>query len=138
MRFTLFFNMQLKFGRGRDFTCMTFGKCPYYIEHVPEQMPFALYQQCLPPIFFLHRTVASFGFHFILKLHLQNHFHFFMTCSILLYKRKMVTETRLFVLNHIILIRKCFFTSAYFSPFDLKSLLNQALSSLKVKFCFCD
>ena len=43
-----------------------------------------------------------------------------------------------FVLNHVILIRKCFFTSAYFSPFDLKSLLNQKLSSLKAKFCFCD
>ena len=43
-----------------------------------------------------------------------------------------------FVLNHIILVRKCFFTSACFSPFDLKSLLNQKLSSLKAKFCFCD
>ena len=43
-----------------------------------------------------------------------------------------------FVLNHIILIRKCFFTSAYFSPFDLKSSLNQKLSSLKAKVCFCD
>ena len=31
-----FFNMQLKSGRGRGFTCMTFGKCPHYIEHVPE------------------------------------------------------------------------------------------------------
>ena len=26
----------------------------------------------------------------------------------------------------------------YFSPFDLKSLLNQKLSNLKAKFCFCD
>ena len=34
-----------------------------------------------------------------------------------------------FVLNHIILIIKCFFTSAYFSPFDLKSLLNQKFSN---------
>ena len=42
-----------------------------------------------------------------------------------------------FVLNHI-LIRKCFFASVYFFPFDLKSLLNQKLSSLKAKFCFCD
>ena len=33
---SLFFNMQLKLGRGRDFNCMTFGKCPYYIEYVPE------------------------------------------------------------------------------------------------------
>ena len=36
-------------------------------------------------------------------------------------------QSYLFVLNHIILIRKCFFTSAYFSPFDLKSILNQKL-----------
>ena len=43
-----------------------------------------------------------------------------------------------FVLNHIILIRKCFFTSAYFSPFDLKSSLNQKLSSLKAKVFVID
>ena len=43
-----------------------------------------------------------------------------------------------FVLNRIILIRKCFFTSAYFSPFDLKSSLNHKLSSLRAKVCFCD
>ena len=42
-----------------------------------------------------------------------------------------------FVLNHIILIRKYFFESTYFSQFNLKSLLNQKLSSLKGKFCFC-
>ena len=30
--------MQLKSGKGRGFTSITFGKCPYYIEHVPEQM----------------------------------------------------------------------------------------------------
>ena len=36
-----------------------------------------------------------------------------------------------FALNHIMLTRKCFFTSAYFSPFDLKGSLNQKLSSLK-------
>ena len=30
------------------------------------------------------------------------------------------------------------FTSAYFSPFNLKSLLNQKLSSSKTKFCFWD
>ena len=35
MQFTLF-NMQLKSGRGRGFTCMMFGKCPYYNEHFPE------------------------------------------------------------------------------------------------------
>ena len=28
--------IQLKSGRDRDFTCMTFGKRPYYIEHVSE------------------------------------------------------------------------------------------------------
>ena len=39
---------------------------------------------------------------------------------------------------HIILLRKCFFTSAYFSPFDLRNLLTQKLSSLKAKFYFCD
>ena len=44
----------------------------------------------------------------------------------------------LFAFSHIILIRKCFFTSTYFSPFDLKSLLSHKLSSLKAKFCFCD
>ena len=42
-----------------------------------------------------------------------------------------------FVLNHIILIRKCFLTSAYFFPFNMKSLFYQKLSSLKTKFCFC-
>ena len=42
MQFTLFFNMQLKSGRGRGFTCMTFRKCPYYNEHVTEKMPFLL------------------------------------------------------------------------------------------------
>ena len=31
-----FFNMQLKSGTGRGFTCMTFGKCPHFIEHVLE------------------------------------------------------------------------------------------------------
>ena len=36
MQFTLSFNMQPKSGRGSGFTCMTFGKCSYYIEHVPE------------------------------------------------------------------------------------------------------
>ena len=41
-------------------------------------------------------------------------------------------------MNHIILIRKCYFIAAYFSPFDLKSFLNQKLSSLKAKFCFYD
>ena len=25
--------MQLKLGRGRGFSCMAFGKCPYYIKH---------------------------------------------------------------------------------------------------------
>ena len=32
----MFSNMQLKSERGRGFTSMTFGKCSYYIEHVPE------------------------------------------------------------------------------------------------------
>ena len=31
-----FFNTQLKSERGRSFTCMTFGKCLYYNEHVSE------------------------------------------------------------------------------------------------------
>ena len=50
----------------------------------------------------------------------------------------MAMETRLFifVLNHIMLIKKCLFTSACFSPFNLKILPNQKLSSLKVKFVF--
>ena len=43
-----------------------------------------------------------------------------------------------FVLNHLILIRKYFFTPAYFSSFDLESSLNQKLSSLRAKACFCD
>ena len=43
----------------------------------------------------------------------------------------MAMKTRLFIL-----IRKHFFTSAYFSPFNPKSLLNQKLSSLKAKFGF--
>ena len=29
-------NTQLKSERGRSFTCMTFGKCLYYNEHVSE------------------------------------------------------------------------------------------------------
>ena len=33
---------------------------------------------------------------------------------------------------------KLFLYIAYFSPFNLKSLLNQKLSSLKAEFCFCD
>ena len=37
-----------------------------------------------------------------------------------------------------ILVRKCFQTPAYFSSFDLKSSLNQKLSSLKAKVYFCD
>ena len=36
MQFTLFINMQLKSLRGKGFICVTFGKCPYYIEHVLE------------------------------------------------------------------------------------------------------
>ena len=43
-----------------------------------------------------------------------------------------------FVWNHIILIIKYFFTSAFFSPFDLKSSLNRKMSSLRAKVCFCD
>ena len=35
-------------------------------------------------------------------------------------------------------MRKCFFTSDYFSPFDPKSSFNQKLPSLKPKVCFCD
>ena len=53
-------------------------------------------------------------------------------------KRKWQDKVICFVLNDIILIKRHFFTSAYFSPFDLKSLLNQKLSSLKAKFCFRD
>ena len=34
--------------------------------------------------------------------------------------------------------KKIFFTSAYFSPFNLKSSLNQKLSNLEAKVCFCD
>ena len=66
---------------------------------------------------------ASFGFRFILELLLEN---------------GNGDKVIYFVLNHIILIRKCFFTSAYFSPFDLKSSLNQKLFSLKTKVCFYD
>ena len=43
-----------------------------------------------------------------------------------------------FVLNHIILIRNVSLHLLIFSPFDLKSLLNQKLSGLKEKVCFCD
>ena len=140
MQFTLLFNIQLKSAKSRGFTCMTFGKHPYYIEHVPEQMPFLLQQQCLPTIIFLHHRVASFGFRFIFEFDLQSHFHFFMTWYHLIIQKENSNRDKIiyFVLNHIILMRKSFFTSAYFSPFDLKSLLNQKLSSLKAKFCFCD
>ena len=31
-----FFNTQLESGTGRSFTCVTFGKCLYYNEHVSE------------------------------------------------------------------------------------------------------
>ena len=44
----------------------------------------------------------------------------------------------LFCFEYIILITKYFFPSLYFSPFNLKSLLNQKLTSLKAKFCFFD
>ena len=48
-------------------------------------------------------------------------------------KRKWQWRQDYFVLNHM-LIKKCFFTSACFSPFNLKVLLNQKLFSLKVSF----
>ena len=45
-----------------------------------------------------------------------------------------------FALNHIIPIKKNVSLDLLisFSPFDLNSLLSQKLSSLKVRFCFCD
>ena len=84
----------------------------------------------------LHRLDFVLSWNFICR----TLFTFLCTDSILLYKRKMAIETRFFsfFFNHIILIRKCFLIFAYFSPFDLKRILNQKLSSLKAKFCFCD
>ena len=67
-------------------------------------------------------------------------FHFLITWYHLITQKENGNEDKViyFALNQIILIRKCFFTSAYFSPFDLKSSLNQKLSRLKKKVCFCD
>ena len=82
-----FFNMQLNSGRGRGFTCMTFGKSPHYIENVPEWMPFPLY-----------RLDFVLSWNFISR----PIFTFLWPDSILLHKRKITMETRLFILFWII------------------------------------
>ena len=89
----------------------------------------------LPWFFYVARSQR-----FILKLHRLKHFHFFMTWPHLIIQKENGNAEKViyFAFSHIILIRKGFFTSTYFSPFDLKSLLSHKLSSLKAKFCFCD
>ena len=82
-----FFNMQLNPGRGRGFTCMTFGKSPHYIENVPEWMSFPLY-----------RLDFVLSWNFISR----PIFTFLWPDSILLHKREIAMETRLFILFWII------------------------------------
>ena len=126
--------MQLKSGRSRCFTCMSFGKCPHHIENVPEWMPF-LYNSSAFLLSFLCIVWISF---YPGTSSLEPFSLFYNLIASYYTKGKWQWRKVYFVLNHIILIRKCFFTSAYFSPFDLKSSLNRKLSSLKAKVCFCD
>ena len=94
-----------------------------------------------PSCYHFFNTTQSHHFDFVLSWNFipRTIFTFLWPDSILLYKGKMAMETRLFILFWIIPFdKKIFFISAYFSPFDLKSLLNQKLSSLKAKFCFCN
>ena len=80
-----------------------------------------------------------------------SHYHFFETSSLepfsLFYdliatyytKRKWQwRQDYVFCLESFHFDKTMFFTSAYFSPSDLKSRLKQKLSSLKPKFCFYD
>ena len=91
---------------------------------------------------YYHCITLSHRFNFVLSWTFipSTIFTFLWLDSILLYQRKMGMEARLFLLFciHIILIRKYFFKSAYFFPFNLKSLLKQKLSTLKGKFYFCN
>ena len=80
-----------------------------------------------------------------------SHYHFFETSSlepfslfynlIVTYYTKRKWQWRqdyVFCLESYHFDKTIFFTSAYFSPSDLKSQLKQKLSSLKPKFCFYD
>ena len=79
----------------------------------------------------------SHGLNFVLSWNFISRtiFTFFLTWQHLIIQKENGNgdETIYFAFNHIILKRKCFFTFAYFSPFDLKRLLNQNFSSLKAK-----
>ena len=63
-------------------------------------------------------------------------FTFLWPNNIFLYKGKMAMT--IFCFESYRFDNKLFLYIAYFSPFNLKSLLNQKLSSLKAEFCFCD
>ena len=53
MQFTLFFNMQLKSGKGRGFTWMTFEKCLYYLNMFQNRCPFLYISSAFLLSFFL-------------------------------------------------------------------------------------
>ena len=125
-----FFNMQLKAGRGRGFTCMTFGKCPHYIERVQNRSHF-LYNSSA----FLLSFLWIFWISFYPETSPLEPFSLFLwPDSILLHKRKMTMETRLFIFFWIVSFwqKNVSLHLFLFSPFHLKSSLNQKLQ----KFVF--
>ena len=137
---SFFFHIQLKSRRTRGFTYMAFRKCPYFFKHVLEQLPFFYNSSAFLLSFFFVSQNHIIWISFYLETSPLEPISLFNDLRASDYtKRKWQwRQDHFFVLNHISLIRKCFFTSAYFSPFGLKNLLNQKLSSLKTKFYFCD
>ena len=115
-------NMQLKSGSGRGFTCMTFGKCPYQNELVPEQRPFNI-SALLLLCFALRSRIVWISFY--LKTSSLQPFSLFYDL-IASYYTKGKWQWRQ---GYLFCFQSChfdkgFFKFAYFSPFDLKSLLN--------------
>ena len=116
-----FFNMQLKAGR---------GKGSHYIERVQNRSPF-LYNISAFLLSFLYIFWISF---YPETSSLEAFSLFLWPDSILLHKRKMTMETRLFIFFWIVSFwqKNVSLHLFLFSPFHLKSSLNQKLQ----KFVF--
>ena len=125
------FNMQLKSERGRGFTCMENA-------HITLNM---FQNRCS---FLANSSAFLLSFFHITKSH---HLNFFLSWNFV--SRTIFTFYDLiasdytkgkgsgdkiiyFVWNHIILIRKCFFASAYFFSFGLKNFLKAGANASNI------
>ena len=127
--------MQLKSGRDGGFTCMTFGKCPYYM--FQNRCPFLYNRSALLLSFF--SIAQSHRLNLVLSWNLISRTIFTFYDLIASYYIKGKWQWRqgyLFCFESNYFDKKMFLY--IFSPFDLKSLVNQKFSIFKAKFCFCD